>query len=255
MRNQGMKYTPLEEEKRWYITGKSGKGVPKPLPLRHHFAHNHVRSKLYNTLVSLGCCRTSSILLVGCGSGQETEYISKACDNIVGVDVADVALRMFKARGFQGILSNVEALPLHSESFDYVIAPCLLHHLVGQGNLKKYIAEFARVTRRGGYFIALEPNIFNLSGVLMNFFNTIKPGITGLVPHERALSPFYLTRVFKSAGLTDVKCIAASYVWNRLPLPISRFIAEHEERIRFKKPFNLLGWFEIVYGQKAMERE
>ena len=99
--------------------------------------------------------------------------------------------------------------------------------------------------------IALEPNLFNLSGVLMNIFNMIKPGITGLVPHERALSPLYLTRVFKRAGLTEVKCIAASYVWNRFPLPISQFISEHEERIRFKKPFSLLGWFEIVCGQKV----
>lgn len=103
--------------------------------------------------------------------------------------------------------------------------------------------------------IALEPNLFNHSGVLMNIFNTIKPGITGLVPHERALSPLYLTKNFNEAGLDDVKCVSASYVWNRFPLSVSKFISKHEERIRFKKPFNLFGWFVIIYGQKTKTEE
>ena len=103
----------------------------------------------------------------------------------------------------------------------------------------------------GGCVIALEPNLFNQSGVLMNIFNTLKPGITGLVPHERALSPLYLTKIFKGAGLDEVRCVSASYVWNRFPLSVSKFIAKHEDKIRFKKPFNLFGWWSIVYGQKA----
>ena len=102
----------------------------------------------------------------------------------------------------------------------------------------------------GGYVIALEPNLFNQSGVLMNIFNTIKPGITGLVPHERALSPLHLTKIFNKAGLERVKFISASYVWNRFPLHVSKYISKHEDKIRFKKPFNLFGWWVIVYGQK-----
>lgn len=145
-----MKYDPIEEEKRWYFKGKSGKGKSRPLPLRHHFAHNHVRSKLYDTLVGLGCHETSSILEVGCGSGDDTIYTSKASGNIIGIDISDIALRTFSARGFQGILADVKTLPFHGESFDYVVVSGLLHHLVGQGNLTEYLAEFARVTRRGG---------------------------------------------------------------------------------------------------------
>ena len=103
----------------------------------------------------------------------------------------------------------------------------------------------------GGYVIALEPNLFNHSGILMNIFNTIKPGITGLVPHERVLSPLYLTKNFKDAGLEEVKYVSASYVWNRFPLSVSKFIPKHENKIRFKKPFNLFGWWVIVYGQKT----
>ena len=98
--------------------------------------------------------------------------------------------------------------------------------------------------------IALEPNLFNHSGFLMNIFNTIQPGITGLVPNERALSLLHLTKIFNKAGLERVKCISASYVWNRFPLPVSKYISKHEDKIRFKTPFNLFGWWVIVYGQK-----
>ncbi len=31
----------------------------------------------------------------------------------------------------------------------------------------------------------------------------------------------------------------------------SKFISKHDERIRFRKPFNLFGWWEIVHGQKG----
>lgn len=89
----------------------------------------------------------------------------------------------------------------------------------------------------------------------MNIFNTIKPGITGLVPHERALSPLYLTKIFNQTGLNEIKVISASYVWNRFPLWVSKIISNHEDKIRFKKPFNLFGWFIIVYGRKEITQE
>lgn len=250
-----MKYDPIAEERKWWDRGTRETGKAKPLSDRLLFAHNWARSKLYDTLLSLSCQKTSSILEVGCGSGEDVIYVQEASRNIVGVDTSDVALRGFTAKGFKGVLADVKALPFKHGSFDFVVCSLLLHHLVGQGNLTDYLNQFAHVTKPGGYVIALEPNLFNHSGLLMNFFNTVKPGITGLVPHERALSPLHLTRVFKKAGLVNVKCISASYVWNRYPLSVSKFISKHEEKIRFIKPFNLLGWFIIVYGQKTGAQE
>jgi len=250
-----MKYDPIQEEKKWWSRGGINHKDPRSLPTKHNFAHTTVRSRLYDTLLTLRCNDNSSILDVGCGSGEDAVYVQKVSKNIVGVDICTIPLKRFTANGFEGVLADVKALPFYSNSFDFVISSGLLHHLVGQGNLAKYLDEFVRVARRGGHIIALEPNLFNHSGLLMNIFNTIKPGITGLVPHERALSPLYLSRVFKMAGVKNVKCISASYVWNRFPLPISKFISRHEDGIRFRKPFNLLGWFVIVYGQKANVEE
>ena len=35
------------------------------------------------------------------------------------------------------------------------------------------------------------------------------------------------------------------------PFFISKLISEYEDHIRLIRPFNLFGWFEIVYGQKS----
>ena len=250
-----MKYNAIEEERKWWDKGETESIRPKPLPAGHYFAHSVVRSRLCDTLLALGCNNNSSILEVGCGSGGDAVHVQKASKNIVGIDISNTALKKFKANGFEGILADTERLPFRDDLFDYIMCSGLLHHLVGQGDLGTYLMEFVRVTKPGGYVIALEPNIFNHSGLLMNIFNSIKPGITGLVPHERALSPLYLVKVFRKAGLEEVECVSASYVWNRFPLFISRLISKHEGGIRLKKPFNLFGWFEIVYGRKANVRE
>ncbi len=244
-----MRYNPIDEERKWQEKGEGKKS--KPLTARHRFAHDWIHSQLCDTLVDLGCNDSCSILDVGCGPGGYTKYIQETTQNILGVDVSHVALNSFRDKGFQGVLADAKKLPFHSRSFDYILCSGLLHHLVGQGDLTGYLTEFLRVTREDGYVIAMEPNIFNMSGILVNIFNRIKPGITGLVPHERALSPFHLTRIFREAGLEDVEFVSASYVWNRFPLAISKFISSHDDKIRFKKPFSLFGWFVIIHGQKG----
>ncbi len=249
-----MKRDPLAEERKWWEQWGPDDAKANSMPAGHRFAHSAVRSRLYDTLIELGCTGYSSILEVGCGSGEDAVQVKKASPHITGVDVCENALKKFRAHGFDGVMADTRALPFPDDSFDYIMCSGLLHHLVGQGNLIEYVKEFARVTRPGGYVIALEPNVFNHSGLLMNIFNTIKPGITGLVPHERALSPLKLRDVFSRAGLADARIVASSYVWNRYPLAISKFIFEHDANIRFMKPYNLFGWFEIIYGRKLPEK-
>lgn len=146
-----MRYNPIEEEKKWWGNGEEkSRKTKKPFPPKHHFAHGCVRSRLYDTLMTLGCDSNSTILEVGCGSGEDAIYTQKASKNIVGVDIAPEALKRFTTNSFQGILADVKKLPFRSSSFDYVISSGLLHHLIGQGDLKEYLREFARVTARGG---------------------------------------------------------------------------------------------------------
>lgn len=145
-----MKYELIKDEIKWWGNGEQKSTVKTNLASKHHFAHNLIRSKLYDVLVSKGCNSNSSILEVGCGSGEDAIYVQKASKNIIGVDIAPVALKKFNANGFQGCLADVGKLPFHENSFDYVICSGLLHHLIGQGDLEEYLREFNRVTREGG---------------------------------------------------------------------------------------------------------
>lgn len=237
------KYDPKEAEQVWWDRETA-------YPRGHYFAHNAVRSRIYTTLLALGCSNDSSILDLGCGSGEDAVFISQASPRITGVDLSHRALAQFCAKGFSGIAADVNRLPFRDNSFDFIVCSGLLHHLRGQGNLAIFLKEFTRVTKPGGYVLAMEPNVFNHSGLLMNIFNTLKPGITGLVPHERALSPIRLRTVFSESGLSGVNIMAASFVWNRFPLAVSKFIFKREDRLRTRLPFSLFGWFEIIYGRK-----
>lgn len=93
-------YNPIEEEKKWWLIGNKKNRKLKPLPPKHQFAHGHIRSRLYDTLVTLKCDNDSLILEVGCGSGEDAIYVKKVSKNIVGVDIALVALKRFTSKGF-----------------------------------------------------------------------------------------------------------------------------------------------------------
>lgn len=247
-----MGYDPVQAEKNWRNKPRATRGNSRIPGEKHHLPHRLVRLELSSVLEALGCRKDSTVLDIGCGSGEDVEYVARVSDDITGVDISEEAIDVFCSRGYKGIVADVKILPFENESFEYVLCPAVLHHLKGQGKLSDYISEFTRVARQGGYLIALEPNAFNISGMLMNIANTIKPGVTGLVPHERALSPLSLKKDFKAAGLTNVRCIAASYTWNRFPLCVSRAISKYEGHIKYKRPFAYLGWFSIVYGQKVI---
>ena len=245
-----MNYDPLQAEIDWRNNPiKQGKkrGI---LSEKQLFPNRLVRSELGNVLALTGCRSDSTVLDIGCGSGEDLEYVSKVTKNITGIDISPTAIEAFKAKGYKGEVVDVKKIPFPDASFDYVLCSAVLHHLVGQGDLTGYVEEFVRVLRPGGYLIALEPNAFSISGILMNIGNAVKPGVTGLVPHERALSPLSLKKIFHKTGLTRVKCIAASYTWNRYPLWISRVISWFEKPFKSKIPFCYFGWFSIISGQK-----
>jgi ubiquinone/menaquinone biosynthesis C-methylase UbiE len=241
-----------EEEKSWE-RGERDEG--EGIPAEHKFAHKHVRSKIYETLKELNCNHNSLILNLGVGSGLDHEYILQASENVIGVDVSNIALKMFRSKYKSPvILADVEKLPFKDNSFNFVTAIGLLHHLIGQNDLEYYINEFKRVLIGGGWLVALDPNLFHPAGVLMNILNTVRPGIFGFVPYERALSPYYLWNVFKNAGLIHVCIEASSYAYNRFPLYFSKRIAKREDKLRAKPVFRLFGWWSTVYGQKEVSR-
>ena len=77
----------------------------------------------------------------------------------IQVTVVDVSRKMLRhdiALGLRGCLADARALPLPARSFDHVVYPLVLHHIVGSNAwtarrfVRESLAEGARVLRPGG---------------------------------------------------------------------------------------------------------
>lgn len=242
----------LENERSIYDNAEHLEFYNKTGNPRQVFAHEHVRSCLLKALKVRGCNAQSKVLNVACGTGEmDMDYILPATKDVVGIDVTPSALKIFQDRfGLPCVEGDVLKLPFKSESFDFLVCSGLLHHLIIQGGLSEFFPEFKRVLRPGGWLIANEPNLFFPNGFPMLILQKIKPGIMGLVPGERPLSPFYMEREYKKSGFQNISYEAASYVYNRFPLSLSKAIARHEDKIRQKPFWRLFGWWTLICGQK-----
>jgi SAM-dependent methyltransferase len=109
--------------------------------------------------------RVGRTLDIGCGPGLYFPLLAPRTERLVGIDIS---LEMIKAAGelcaAKG-LSNVELrvasvldLPFEDGSFDAVIGFDVLHHVPETDTA---FAQIARVLRRGGRFVSIEPNVLN----------------------------------------------------------------------------------------------
>lgn len=104
------------------------------------------------------------VLDVGCGPGTAELHLGldgRPAVKLAGVDVAvdriQAALARTRARGVQVSLAaaSADGLPFGAAVFDAVFCVAVLQHLDAPG---RAIAEFARVTQRGGRVVVVEPD-------------------------------------------------------------------------------------------------
>jgi len=100
------------------------------------------------------------VLEIGCGIGLLTERLQPRLRAIWGIDPSISSLG--RAAAPEGRLSAADGLstPFADESFHLVIAVCVLHH-VPVGQRAAFLAEAARITRRGGLVLLCEHNPWN----------------------------------------------------------------------------------------------
>jgi SAM-dependent methyltransferase len=96
-----------------------------------------------------------SMLDAGCGTGENALYIAARGADVLGVDVAETAIGMARAKAAERGIANAEfavadALQLHTlgRTFDGVVDVGLFHSLDGEERAR-YVAGLAAVTRPG----------------------------------------------------------------------------------------------------------
>ena len=101
-----------------------------------------------------------AVLDVGCGTGDNALHIASAGPSVVGVDVADTALRIARDRardrGVEVEFTTADGLRLDrlDRTFDSVLDCGLLHTFDGDERLR-YVASLASTTRQDGTLYVL----------------------------------------------------------------------------------------------------
>ena len=111
----------------------------------------------------------SSILDVGCGTGEISAYLKSKGSRTVGVDFSIEAVKKARKKGFPVLNLNVDiGLPFKDRQFDYAIAFDVLEHVFDPMGL---IKEMRRVARRSIFII---PNEFSLAHRARLLFNPMQ---------------------------------------------------------------------------------
>ena len=90
------------------------------------------------------------ILEAGCGTGLVLEGLARLADKAVGVDISAGMLDKARARGLDVVKGSVTDLPFDDASFAAVVSFKVLAHVP---DLRRALAECARVTRPGGVLV------------------------------------------------------------------------------------------------------
>jgi ubiquinone/menaquinone biosynthesis C-methylase UbiE len=176
---------------------------------------------------------SSRVVFIGIGSGDVVPSL-RAEDRvkIIGIDVNFRSL--VNAREHAKVaVADGSNLPFLSGSADLVICNQVLHHITGQGTLDAAIGECARILKQGGRFIAIEPNSFHPSGMLMNLAAGLGVYhlLSGGSDYEFSISPRRIQRLLNAHGFVAAQPQAITFSHPRFPIFVQRVMHAADRRL------------------------
>jgi SAM-dependent methyltransferase len=93
------------------------------------------------------------VLEAGCGEGEFAERLVRELEGeVVAIDQSKRMVELTRARGVDGRLGDVQALPFADGEFDCAVAAWMLYHVP---DLDRALSELARVVRADGRLVAV----------------------------------------------------------------------------------------------------
>jgi len=172
-----------------------------------------IRRRKFDFLISIiGKISGKLVLILGCGGGMESEWLSISGGKIIGIDISSqiirIAKRRFKKKKLKGsfVVGDMENLPFKLNSFDIIIAYDALHH---SENVHTCLLEAYRTTRH--IMGVIEPNITCLTRKISSiFFKKYLMETFGTLTKAYSMT-FYINQ-FKQAGFKIVKYIFCNII-------------------------------------------
>jgi ubiquinone/menaquinone biosynthesis C-methylase UbiE len=191
---------------------------------------------------------------LGCGSGVFTDLMHRQGYRAVGLDLSPklIALGRSKYPGVEFVEGDVEHLPFPDESLDGILLSGLVHHLPDPS---RCASEVHRVLKRGGSFVAFDPNRMNPFMYLYRDRSSPFYSSVGVTENERPVLAREIASIFRRAGFavdTDyLSNLSYRYVASsklRWVLPVYNALDRALFAPAPMKPFRA---FVITYGKKS----
>jgi ubiquinone/menaquinone biosynthesis C-methylase UbiE len=195
--------------------------------------------------------RGRDVLEVGCGTGLLLRRMAAFARSARGVDLSPGMLAQARARGLDVVEASATDLPLPDASFDVVCSFKVLAHV---RDVRRALAEMARVTRPGGVVLAELYNPYSLRGLAKRL------GPPGRIGHATDESAVY-TRFDPPTGLDAIRPPGTRLVASRgvrivipaaaaLRIPVVGPLLKSAERLLCDSPLRYLGGFWIAALRK-----
>ncbi|HCW52541.1 MAG TPA: class I SAM-dependent methyltransferase [Clostridium sp.] len=101
-------------------------------------------------------CKGNEIIDLGCGSGNDTRYLTEKNYKVIACDYSNEALKIV-AKNYSHVktmkIDFEKELPFNNESIKLIIADLSLHYFDDK-TTRKILLELKRVLRKEGYLIA-----------------------------------------------------------------------------------------------------
>jgi SAM-dependent methyltransferase len=112
---------------------------------------------IYDKIVKYADLTKRNVLEIGCGDGRISSLLAVDSDSLIAVDPDEKKIRRAKTHiaGVDFRIGSGEILNFPNGSFDIVIFTLSLHHQ----NSQEAISEAARVLKKGGTILVIEPVI------------------------------------------------------------------------------------------------
>lgn len=162
----------VEREKSFHNNRFGGADEERSAASKYYAAAESARAHFFDLIERHA--RGRDLLEVGCGTGAQAQRWNHFGARVTGIDISEQGIERAKESSMKENTSieyrvmNAEEMEFSDNSFDTVVGGGILHHL----ELEKAYAQVARVLRKDGHMIFLEPLGHN---PIINLYRLLTP--------------------------------------------------------------------------------
>jgi SAM-dependent methyltransferase len=173
----------------------------------HQRMANHVYAMRYRAVEQvIAPLQVSSVLDVGCGTGDYAQLFDPARVRYLGVDISEKMVeecrRLFPSHRFA--VADGDSIDAPDDSFDLVLSIGVLEYLPDPVS---HLRELARVTRRGGSIVAAVQNGSNRSRRLDRPIRALLDSAPGKALRRALGRPVDARRVSRDGSVKDSRIV------------------------------------------------